>query len=590
MRVVASAPLFPPSAPSPLGSHFKKKPTAATPPCVRTRTYYIYRWQNKPSSPSQVLCPHFSVKIFAGVVRIRYICPRNIAQNLNFTPMAKVRIPINPLQVGRVGAYSMYVRNGEQIVRQRNNSSNYGDSASRTEAQMLRRVKWANLVNFYKASAFWMPKAFENKKYNQTMYNAFMAANINLSTVALTKQLAEEGCCVCEALQVSKGTLPSLSYQYFESSHYLGTGLQTNAAITGTTTVGELSAGIIATMRDFQNGDNIAWVKYVQTLNRDSEQNLHPRLLCFYEELTLDTSSSILLSAHPLAKFFETVGTNFNIQVGDATDLAEDSFGYALIHTRRDSSLKVSSQLVAMISDSLSEQFTGQAWLQDCIDSYGVDSEVPLDPSFKSAVIQKVLWNGSVIYQKGVTSGRFNFDDTEGGELEIQGTGLNSRDVKLHFFNGSESVEYTPLEVAEGSWKYILTANGIYTLVGNKYVLGSLELSDIEPPTGFPTRILMMQKNNTLSTETQGSFKNITSVQSGVCINYNHVAETDWPNFLVSFTLSDASIGDIEFVNCTANANDQFEDRFRINLTPTDPTSVAYVKYEGVIVAVFNYS
>ena len=503
--------------------------------------------------------------------------------------MSKVRIPINPMQVGRVGAYSMYVRNGEQIVRQRNNSSNYGDSASRTEAQMLRRVKWANLVNFYKASAFWMPKAFENKKSNQTMYNAFMAANIKQSTVALTKQLAEEGCCVCEALQVSKGTLPSLSYQYFESSHYLGTGLQTNEAITGTTTVGQLSAGIIASMRDFQNGDNIAWVKYVQTLNRDSEQNLHPRLLCFYEELTLDTSSSVLLSAHPLAKYFETVGASFSIQVGDATDLAEDSYGYALIHTRRDSSLKVSTQNVAMISDALSDEFTNQEWVQDCIDSYGVNAEVPLDPSFSKAVIQKVLWNGSVIYQRGVTSGRFRVEATEGGELEIQGVGLNPETSWLTFFDGEQSVRYTPLEVTASSWKYILTGDGLYTIIGNKYVLGSLELSDIEPPSTLTNERMMRQTQD--NSQTGINLMNANAV----CLNYPHKADATYKYFFCSIKFVEGESYDEELVtlnNCTIyqQSTSGTTGARLIWLEPTDPTKPAYFMYEDVIIYVFNYT
>lgn len=504
--------------------------------------------------------------------------------------MSKVRIPINPLQVGRVGAYSMYVRSGEQIVRQRNNSSNYGDSASRTEAQMLRRVKWANLVNFYKASAFWMPKAFENKKSNQTMYNAFMAANINQSTVALTKQLAEEGCCICEALQISKGSLASLDFSYSESTNFISTGLRTNAAITGTTTVGQLSAGIIATMHDFQNGDNVAWVKYVQDLNRDSGQNVHPRLLCFYYEFTLDTSSSVLLSAHPLAKYFETAAESFYIMVGDATDLFEEGVGFALIHTRRTSGLKVSSQNVYMVNTDLVEQFSGQAWIQDCIDSYGVDAEVPLDPSFSPAVIQKVLWNGSVIYQKGVTSGRFRIQDTEGGELEIQGTGLNSRDVKLGFFDGSTTVEYTPLEVTEGSWKYILTGNGYYTLVGNKLLLGSLTLSDIEEPEELFGRVVATQTDT--DALSGGDSINVISVNAA-CIQYPYIYDSEHPNYRFGINFDAGAtpvIGDFEFENCSVNNSNFADSIFRINVSVTDTARVAYMSYKGFIVAVFNYS
>lgn len=503
--------------------------------------------------------------------------------------MSKVRIPINPLQVGRVGAYSMYVRNGEQIVRQRNNSSNYGDSASRTEAQMLRRVKWANLVNFYKASAFWMPKAFENKKSNQTMYNAFMAANINQSTVALTKQLAEEGCCVCEALQVSKGTLPSLSYQYFESSHYLGTGLQTDAAITGTTTVGELSAGIIATMRDFQNGDNIAWVKYVQTLNRDSEQNLHPRLLCFYYEFTLDTSSSVLLSAHPLAKYFETVGASFSIQVGDATDLAEDSYGYALIHTRRDSSLKVSSQIVTMISDALSEEFTSQAWIQDCIDSYGVDSEVPLDPSFNPATDVRVTYNGSQIWKSG--QGRTYIDVSEGGELVVQGNSLDSSKSWVTFLadGASQAVRYTPLWIDSDGWHYLLTSNGNATVIINKYVACGVELQGIELPAALDYGRRMSQRE---LPSLSGASINSENDSTNVCINYAHKYNASYPYFMLRLTCKESiSANDLTFNNCEVQEStyDSGNKYFYAIMSVTDVDSVAYVQFGDVIVAVFNY-
>lgn len=504
--------------------------------------------------------------------------------------MSKVRIPINPLQVGRVGAYSMYVRNGEQIVRQRNNSSNYGDSASRTEAQMLRRVKWANLVNFYKASAFWMPKAFENKKSSQTMYNAFMAANINQSTVALTKQLAEEGCCICEALQISKGSLASLDFSYSESTNFISTGLRTNAAITGTTTVGQLSAGIIATMHDFQDGDNVAWVKYVQDLNRDSEQNVHPRLLCFYYEFTLDTTSSVLLSAHPLAKYFETAAESFYILVGDATDLFEEGIGFALIHTRRTSGLKVSSQNVYMVNTDLVDQFSDQAWIQDCIDSYGVDAEVPLDPSFKSAVVQKVLYNGSVIYQKGVTEGKFRIEATEGGELEIQGVWLNSETCWLNFFDGEQSVRYTPLEVTSGSWKYILTANGHYTLVGNKYVLGSLELSGIVPPEKLTKAKRMRQ---CASTEAEAGINEL--LFTGQCINYPHVYNASYPYFglrLSQISVDDFVEADFECENCTLAKYTEVaaSNAILIWISVTDTTKPAWISVDGYIIAVFNYS
>ena len=52
---------------------------------------------------------------------------------------------------GGAGGYTFYVRGGEQVIRQRKNNSNYGETASRTYAQMIRRIRWGNLVNVFKS-------------------------------------------------------------------------------------------------------------------------------------------------------------------------------------------------------------------------------------------------------------------------------------------------------------------------------------------------------------------------------------------------------------------------------------------------------
>ena len=82
--------------------------------------------------------------------------------------MAKIRVMSNQRRVGRVGDTTYYVRDGEQIARQSQNNSNYGATASRTPAQMSRRVKWANLVNLFKGMKSWQPKAYDFKKKGQT--------------------------------------------------------------------------------------------------------------------------------------------------------------------------------------------------------------------------------------------------------------------------------------------------------------------------------------------------------------------------------------------------------------------------------------
>ena len=503
--------------------------------------------------------------------------------------MSKVRIPINPMQVGRVGAYSMYVRAGEQIVRQRKNSSNYGPEASRTESQMSRRVCWANLVDFYKACKSWMPKAFETKSAGQTDYNKFMQLNINSARVFLTKDMAANGCAVPDAFMVSQGSLAPLNITI--GNLRIGTLPHVNldTAIQSSSTIANISADILRNNPIFQNGDNIAFINFKCVL--DSRN--YPYTSSVYHEFTIDTGNTSQWGQNSISAILESATIDGQLQLAPKTTYynASNICADVWIHTRRvGGALQVSTQQVFIFDDTDLQQFSTQGALQAAIDSYGVDTEVPLDPSFKSAVVQKVLWNGSVVYQKGVTSGRFRVEATEGGELEIQGTGLNSRDVKLGFFDGSQTVEYTPLEVAEGSWKYILGANGYYTLVGNKYLLGSLTLSDIEQPAGLPTKLIMGQ------TETQSTSAVQTNQREtrGVCINYPFRLTEQRPYFKFTFSLEGGYTFDEEDFsgeNCTflspvtpADAKAVFA------VAVTDPNNVAIIKKNGFIIAVFNYS
>lgn len=486
----------------------------------------------------------------------------------------------------------MYVRSGEQIVRQRKNSSNYGPEASRTESQMSRRVCWANLVDFYKACKSWMPKAFETKSAGQTDYNKFMQLNINSARVFLTKDMAANGCAVPDAFMVSQGSLAPLTIT--AGNLGIGTlpGIKLDTAITSSSTFANISADILRNNPIFQNGDNVAFISFTCVL--DSRN--YPYTGSIYRELTIDTGNTSQWGQNSISAVLESATIDGQLQLAPKTTIynASNICADVWIHTRRvGGALQVSTQQVFIFDDTELQQFSTQGALQAAIDSYGVDTEVPLDPSFSPAVVQKVLWNGSVVYQKGVTSGRFRVDATEGGELEIQGTGLNSRDVKLGFFDGSTTIEYTPLEVSASSWKYILGSNGYFTLVGNKYLLGSLTLSDIEPPAELENFVLMNQKDSDEATSTGG----INQKQyNAACINYNYKSSAEYAYFYFAIRVEkdlSPSQSDFGLHNCSINnysvTPGETFDSVRMNLSPTEPGQVCYVDYKGFIVAVFNY-
>lgn len=305
-----------------------------------------------------------------------YLCDA-ISANLSecFIIMAKARVSTNPMYTGGAGGYSFYVRGGEQVVRQRRNNSNYGESASRTNAQMLRRVRWGNLVNVYKSMASWQPKAYEFKNPGQTDYNIFMSMNINSASCALTKDMANNGCAVQEGFWVSRGSLPPVERAVTDPSGGIGTNIKMSITPSASTTVAQFSADILSHNPLFQEGDNLAFILY--TNYKDNRG--YPYLSSRYSEVTLSNTSNVYLQSIPLMD---------RIIPGDNDDLAfrcgalnSGESGLVVIRTRRESGiLKVSSQSIWGTGETLIDEFSGQEWIDECILSYGLDQQVPLDP------------------------------------------------------------------------------------------------------------------------------------------------------------------------------------------------------------------
>lgn len=281
------------------------------------------------------------------------------------------------MQTGKVGAYSMYVRDGEQIVRQRKNASNYGESASRSIAQQSRRVMWQNLVNLYKVMQAWQPKAYENKEAGQTDYNKFMSINANSANVPLTKQQATDGAVVVAPVFVSQGSLVSPS-PVVADGHKFTLDLAIDfTTYTNFTTVGGVSRAIIGSNQGWQNGDNLAVILFTNFLDATNV----PRAESYYYELTLDVDSGTLMSAHPLGALMAITEQIAGIEVTPPATIYNDTFGAAVIHTRvGDNVLKVSTERINVLDNELIAPFLLPAAKEAAIESYGLSTRVLLYP------------------------------------------------------------------------------------------------------------------------------------------------------------------------------------------------------------------
>lgn len=481
------------------------------------------------------------------------------------------------MYVGGAGGYSFYVRKGEQVIRQRKNNSNYGASASRTYAQMIRRVKWGNLVNVFKAMKSWQPKAYDSKKQGQTDYNIFMQLNINKATAALTREMCLSGCAVIEPCQVSRGSLPPIALALAGSGNQYVSDIVISNAIQGSTTVGQLSTDILANNPQFSEGDNLAFCIFYNW--KDSRVEW-PFVSTRYTEITLDTTSTTVINSIPALDNRLSKSTGGFLQasfaVGSPTS-PNNEVGMVLIHTRKSASmLAVSSQEIVMNSNSILSEFVGNTWYQTCIDSYGLTDEVPLDPSFPDASISSVTANGSAVEDNDVLTGS--------QELIIAGSYLSGRNVKLYFNN----VLYTPLVAVDNHYNYLLTDNGSVRIVVNGQTYMNLTVEGVTVPEELSGRVVAQ-----LSDSEDHAYQPSWRETSDGCLNYNLKNSAEYPKVFVGLYFDAGEIGSDDDI-VIHNGEGTFVPESQYNrliayIQVNDLNSPVYLTYKGFIFFVGNY-
>lgn len=275
---------------------------------------------------------------------------------------------------GKVGAFSYYVSDTRQIVRQAQNNSNYGSTATRSPQQQSRRVLWANLVNFYKSNKAWMKKSFENLSPGVSEFNKFMQANIGISHVALTKEQARQGVFVIQPLQISEGSLPSITPKLRTETGE--TRLACTVEAIGAATVAEVSQNLINLNPELRNGDAIVFVGINGTNFAPGEGSTLYDAAYFYDELVLDTTST---------EEWDNVYSNWlvsNDVLANRRASAHDT--YVFVHTRSSGGkLYVSTERIAYFDGETAteiEKWGASDQMTLAVESYKVDQDVPLMP------------------------------------------------------------------------------------------------------------------------------------------------------------------------------------------------------------------
>ena len=284
--------------------------------------------------------------------------------------MGIIRNAANRKIRGRIGDTTYYVSLDRQIARQALNSSNYGETASRTISQQGNRVRWANLVQFYKLSKGWMSKAFETKKSGQSDYNRFMQLNLSTARIYLTKEAVAASSCVVDDFTISQGSLRQINVQQvgntWETDIQLG-----SLTIGATTTIAEFTSAILQANNWAKEGMQISFVSYQQT----TDSLGYPVAICTAYELTLSTTDTRLVRSF-FSEFCSqtsasgTLGTNNNISTGGfAYILSQTVVGKTLVSTQK----LVSNNLIFV------QLYSGDQMRENAMRSYGINEASFLD-------------------------------------------------------------------------------------------------------------------------------------------------------------------------------------------------------------------
>lgn len=197
---------------------------------------------------------------------------------------------------GSVGDVTFYRSGGSQRARARNRKP----ANPMTVRQQTQRSKFANAVKFYKqVTSNFFRFAYEDKKVNESDYNAFMRHNVGnsgfigaqASKIATWPSLGQ--------WEITNGSLPSIDVEFYDEE-------PTNGFIgflpglgTGITTIGAISSAVIGASDVYREGDILTILLYgfspktdMPSIDVTTSRSVDVKVLQF----TLNTSDNTLLS------------------------------------------------------------------------------------------------------------------------------------------------------------------------------------------------------------------------------------------------------------------------------------------------------
>lgn len=245
-------------------------------------------------------------------------------------------------------------------------------SNPRTVSQMNQRVKWANLVNFYRINSGWMKFAYETKKTNQSEYNKFMSLNVSNSRIFLPKSLAAQGACIVDSYIMTQGSLASIEVSSLSNDWVTNLFVGETSIMETNITVGEVSQALLENNPAIREGDQLSFIRFSQLTSPSS--GVPYVVVRKYE---------VIIKADDTRPFYEFMPidyiTNFSSSTGYAIGVNNSEmaggFLFCLSRTVGGKTYVSTQSIIVANNDALIAQYSSSTALQEAIDSYGESDE-----------------------------------------------------------------------------------------------------------------------------------------------------------------------------------------------------------------------
>lgn len=245
----------------------------------------------------------------------------------------------------------------------------------RTRGQMMQRARFANAVKFYRhAFENFFQFAFEDKKPNESDYNAFMRHNVNsISSVLKMEQVRGNFPALGQPWMIASGSMPADPYVID-----FGTGvpsLEIPNIAPGATTIGELSQGL---MDDYYlvNGDIVTIVVVRTSVSSINEVDVPARPVWDVMQFIVNNAD-----ATPISELGSHLSaTDHGLNLDNAVQ--PTATWYGVVFSRKTSNgLRVSDSYLYgnAVVISMWHAANDASWLEEALATWDVSDEAILE-------------------------------------------------------------------------------------------------------------------------------------------------------------------------------------------------------------------